>query len=314
MKMLRWLIVTNMSLCLLFNVAISGNLYAGEIDQIQGKGEIIVSLNKDYPPFSMGGENQNTGLDVDLARLLAEYLGVKVRFIQPDTFDQQIPQLLAGESDIIIAAMTRTVERGLKVNFTQPYFEISQAALVRRDVAPANAESYFDLLEVENLKLGVKSNTTHEAFARELFDDNVISLYPTAAAAAEALIKGDVNAVVADSPFVKVWRDTHPEHYLMVETLLEPVTKEYYSFAIRQGDLQFLHWLNLFLDQVKIDGTLDLLMYEYFEQMAWADPPQKERKPKLTRAELLKNEFVARKKAMIEKRRKELSKEVPEYD
>lgn len=59
-------------------------------------------------------KDQLTGLDVDLARLLAEYLGVKILFIQMKTFDQQISSLVAGESDVIIAAMTRTVERGLE--------------------------------------------------------------------------------------------------------------------------------------------------------------------------------------------------------
>ena len=76
------------------------------------KGELVVSLNRDYPPFAMVIDGQFAGLDVDLAKLLAEYLGVKIRFIQPETYDQHIPKLLAGESDIIIAAMTRTVERG----------------------------------------------------------------------------------------------------------------------------------------------------------------------------------------------------------
>jgi hypothetical protein len=119
--------------------------------------------------------------------------------------------------------------------------------------------------------------------------------------------------MVADSPFVKVWQDTHPEHYMMIEALLAPVTKEYYSFAVRQGDPVFLTWLNLFIDQIKIDGTLDLLNYEYFEQMSWTDK-NKGKKENLTRAEILMNQFVARKKTMIEKRRKELTKEAPVYD
>ena len=80
------------------------------------------------------------GLDVDLANLLADYLGVKVRFIRPETYDQQIPMLLSGKSDIIMAAMTRTVERGLQVNFSQSYFEVSQASLVRRDKVTAGAK------------------------------------------------------------------------------------------------------------------------------------------------------------------------------
>ena len=113
---------------------------AGEVDRILQEGVITVSLNQDYPPFSMELKGALAGLDVDLANLLADYLGVKVRFIRPETYDQQIPMLLSGKSDIIMAAMTRTVERGLQVNFSQSYFEVSQASLVRRDKVTAGAK------------------------------------------------------------------------------------------------------------------------------------------------------------------------------
>jgi len=290
-----------------------GPSWAGEIERIQAKGEIMVSLNRGYPPFAMENGGKLFGLDVDLAILLADYLGVKVNFVRPETFDQQIPKLLAGESDIIIAAMTRTVERGLKVSFTDPYFEVSQAALVRRDLLPAGADSYFDLPEIEGLRLGVKADTTHEKFARQLFAGQAINLYPTAAAAAAALVKGDVDAMVADSPFVRVWRSTHLEHYQKIAALLTPVTREYYAFAIRPGDPGFLNWLNLFIDQIKIDGTLDLLAYEYFEQMSWtkqATMPDK----KMNRAQLLKNKFMIRKRNEIENRRRQFQGAGDKYE
>jgi len=287
--------------------------WAGEIEQIQEKGVLTVSLNRGYPPFAMEKDAKIIGLDVDLAKLVADYLGVKVKFIRPETYDQQIPKLQAGESDIIIAAMTRTVERGLKVNFSAPYFEVSQAALVQRNLISARADSYFDLLEIEGLRLGVKADTTHEAFARQLFSAQAIKRYPTAAAAAEALVKGDVDAMVADSPFVAVWRNTHRDHYQKIAVLLAPVTREYYAFAIRQGDPTFLNWLNLFVDQIKIDGTLDLLTYEYFEQMHWAQQKAVPDK-KLNRAQLLKNRFVARRQAEIDKRRKEFQGEGDGYE
>ena len=277
--------------------------WSGEIERIQAKGEITVSLNRGYPPFSMEKDGRIFGLDVDLAYLLADYLKVKAKFIRPQTYDQQIPKLLAGESDIIIAAMTRTLERGLQVHFSNPYFEVSQAALVRRNLLPADAEAYFDLLQIKGLKLGVKAATTHEKFARELFTADAIKLYPTADAAAEALIKGEVDALVADSPFVQVWRNTHMEHYQKIAALLEPVTREFYAFAIRPGDPDFLSWLNLFVDQIRTDGTLELLKYEYFEQIAWAAEAAKAEE-RLTRVEFLKNRFILNRKAMIEKRRK----------
>ncbi len=276
---------------------------AGEIERIQEKGVITVSLNRDYPPFSMEKAGTVFGLDVDIAHLLADMLNVKVRFIRPETYDQQIPKLLAGESDIIMAAMTRTVERGLQVSFSTPYFEVSQAALVRRDKAPSGASAYFDLLEIKELRLGVKVGTTHEAFAQQIFPSEAIRGYPTAAAAAQAVVRGEVDAMVADSPFVQIWRNTHVQLYSKINALLQPVTREFYAFAIRPGGPDFLNWLNLFVDQIRTDGTLDLLKYEYFDQMAWAAEEVKPGK-KLNRAQFLKNRFLVDKKAMIEQRRK----------
>lgn len=288
-------------LCLLIYPA--ADSWGGELERIREKGVITVSLNREYPPFSMEKEGKPTGLDVDLAYLVAHHLGVKVRFIRPEEYSRQIPSLLAGESDIIIAAMTRTVERGLEVSFTDPYFEVSQAALSRRDVLPAGANAYFDLLQIKKLRLGVKGGTTHEAFARELFPADAIRLFPTVEAAAQALLKGEVNAIVADSPFVRVWRDTHPELYPQVAALLAPVTREYYAFAIRPGDQTFLNWLNLLIAEIKADGTLDFLVYEYFEEMAWAGKPGGTA-TQLTRAKLIENRFMEKRRASIEQRRK----------
>lgn len=276
---------------------------ASEIERIQKAGVITVALNRDYPPFCMEKSGTLFGLDVDLAHLLAAHLDVKVRFIRPETYDQQIPGLLAGETDIIMAAMTRTVQRALLVNFSTPYFEVSQAALVRRDKVPADAKAYFDLLEIKSIRLGVKAGTTHEDFARQLFPATAIKLYPTAAAAAEAVVRREVDAMVADSPFVRVWHNTHVEHYTAVTALLEPVTREFYAFAIRKGDADFLSWLNVFVEEIKSDGTLDLLVHEYFEQMAWAAKPG-EPPARQNRAEFLKNRFIIDKKARIEQRRR----------
>ena len=286
---------------------------AGEIERIQAKGEIVVSLNRGYPPFSMEKDGRIFGLDVDLAHLLADYLKVKVKFIRPQSYAQQIPKLLAGESDIVIAAMTRTVERGLQVRFTDPYFEVSQAALVRRNLLPTGAGSYFDLLEIQGLRLGVKAGTTHEKFALQLFPAKAIKRYPTAAAAADALVKDEVDAMVADSPFVRMWRSTQVEHHRKITALLEPVTREFYAFAIRPGDPEFLNWLNLFVDQIRTDGTLALLKYEYFEQIAWSAGRAKTQE-RLTRAEFLKNRFIVNRKAMIEKRRKGFKEKGANYE
>ena len=75
----------------------TGFVQAGEIERIQGKGEIVVSLNKGYPPFCMTVNDELTGLDVDLAQMIAEHLGVKAKFILPELYKEQIPKPLANK-------------------------------------------------------------------------------------------------------------------------------------------------------------------------------------------------------------------------
>jgi polar amino acid transport system substrate-binding protein len=289
---------------LAFLLLFSTGLQAGEIDRIKEKGEIVVSLNKGYPPFCIVINDEITGFDVELGKLIADHLGVKFKYILPDLYKDQIPKLLSKKSDIIIAAMTRTVDRGLKVDFTEPYFEVSQAALVNRKMVEPSDVSYFDLVDIKGLKLGVKANTTIERFARELFPVESIKTYPVHTQAVEALVKGDVDATVHDSPFVQVWKNSHPELSAKIKPLLVPVTKEYYGFAIRKGDPDFLNWLNLFITQIKIDGTMDLLTHRYFVEMPWigVKPTQE---AKVTKAQLFRNKFIEKKQQMLEKKRKE---------
>jgi len=287
-----------------FLMVFCSSLQAGEIERIKQKGEIIVSLNTGYPPFSMEVKGERIGLDVDLAKLLAQSLGVKVKFLIPELFGDQIPKLLAGQSDIIIAAMTRTPQRGLLVDFTDPYFEVSQAALVRRQLVKPDDESFFDLLRIKGIKVGVREKTTGEAFAREFFPPQAIKTYPGHPEAVAALLKGEVDATVHDSPFVQTWSSSNPELWVKIKPLLAPVTKETFGFAIRKGDLEFLTWLNLLISQIQSDGTLDLLKYRYFVEMPWlAQKPSKQ--AEVTKAQLLQNEYMKKKQEKMEALRKE---------
>ena len=275
---------------------------ASEIERIQKAGVITVALNRDYPPFSLENRAPSsawmwiwpTCWQRTSTSRCASYGG---------TYDHADSRTVGRRGRHYHGGDGRTVQRALLVNFSTPYFEVSQAALVRRDKVPADAKAYFDLLEIKSLRLGVRAGTTHEDFARQLFPATAIKLYPTAAAAAEAVVRGEVDAMVADSPFVRVWHNTHVEHYTAVTALLEPVTREFYAFAIRKGDADFLSWLNVFVEEIKSDGTLDLLVHEYFEQMAWAAKPG-EPPARQDRAEFLKNRFIIDKKARIEQRRR----------
>jgi len=55
---------------------------------------------------------------------------------------------------------------------------------------------------------------------------------------------------------------------------------------------------------VKIDGTMDLLEHRYFVEMQWAGV-KTTREARITKAQLLRNKFVAKKQAMLEQKHTE---------
>ena len=91
--------------------------------EIQEKGEIVIGVKYDVPPF--GFENPQTGdvegFDVDLGNAIAEELGVEAKFVEAIS-DNRIPFLQDGTVDLILSTMTITEERDLEIDFSEPYF------------------------------------------------------------------------------------------------------------------------------------------------------------------------------------------------
>ena len=73
------------------------------------------------PPFSLvDAAGKRTGSAVELAELMAKEMGVKITFLDFD-WDGLIPALLSGKADLLVADMTPTLPRAMKVAFTKPY-------------------------------------------------------------------------------------------------------------------------------------------------------------------------------------------------
>ncbi|HYA02284.1 MAG TPA: transporter substrate-binding domain-containing protein, partial [Syntrophobacteria bacterium] len=76
------------------------------LDRILKKGELVVGTVGSMPPLNMVTKaGKLTGLEIDLARMIAGGMGVKVRF-ETMPFDQLLPALAAGKVDMILSDMT----------------------------------------------------------------------------------------------------------------------------------------------------------------------------------------------------------------
>ena len=88
------------------------------------KKKVQVGILVDLPPFGVvNAKNEYEGYDVDVARLMAKYLGVECELV-PVTGPNRIPYLLTGKADVLVATFGITPERARQVQFCIPYSSI----------------------------------------------------------------------------------------------------------------------------------------------------------------------------------------------
>ncbi len=118
----------------------AGVAMAGVLDDVKSRGELIVGVKADYPPFGYrDASGQIVGMELDLAKDLADRLGVKLR-LWPVSASSRIQFLEQGSIDLVIATMAVTDERKRRVGFIEPnYYASGVALLARRDAGIKSA-------------------------------------------------------------------------------------------------------------------------------------------------------------------------------
>ncbi len=99
--------------------------HADAVQDIKAKGTLVVGVKADYPPFgALTPSGENTGIEPDLARDLAQRLGVKIQFV-PVVAANRMQFLEQGKIDVLIATMNDTPEREKVVDIVQPDYYAS---------------------------------------------------------------------------------------------------------------------------------------------------------------------------------------------
>ncbi len=234
------------------------------LQQIKQRGELRVGFDIGYMPFEMRNKTgEIVGFDVDLARVLARKLGVKVTLLNI-AWDGIIPALLTDKFDLLMGGMTITKERAERVDFCDPYMEIGQTVLISRVLAE-RVKTYSDLNRPE-FKLVTKLGTTGDIATRKMLSRANIRSFESEADAAMEVRNGRADGFIYDSTFNLVFA---AQNKGSVVNLMPPFTKEPLGWGVRKSDPAFRLWLNQALAEMKSDGTYQALYRKWFESDAW---------------------------------------------
>jgi polar amino acid transport system substrate-binding protein len=220
--------------------------------------ELRVGCVADYPPmiFRQGGTFQ--GAEADLARALGARFGRDVKFVAMP-FDRLGDALLNGQVDILMAAMTVTDQRRVRMSFCTPYLVVGQMALVRLP----EARKYRTAVQIMTMngRVGVVGGTTGAQLVERNFMNAAKTSFLTAADAIGALRNNQVDVVIHDAP--AVWYAA-AEHEAELTTAGGLLTMEEIAWAVRPGDMALLEAVNAALADWKEDGTLDRILGAHF--------------------------------------------------
>jgi polar amino acid transport system substrate-binding protein len=233
------------------------------LQRVLENGKIVVGITLSFPPFGMkNSSGEPEGYDVDLAKALAESLGVELEIVDV-VGEARIPNLETDKIDVMLGNFTRTLTRAQKVDFTAPYVVAAQRLIVRNDSTISKIED----LQGKSVAV-IKGSTNAEVIKNSGVDANVTYL-ATGAEGILAVRNGQNDAFIEDSNFLQYQASMNPD----LKVVGDPLSlKEYNAFGIKKGDQDWLNYLNLFLYEINnISGVNDQLYKKWFG----ADRPYK---------------------------------------
>lgn len=239
-------------------------VFAGAtLDRITQSKQLVGVLMENYPPFSfLNEQNQLDGFDVDVAKAVADKLGVTLKLETP-SWEVIAAGRWQGRYDVCICSMTPSAVRGQVFNFPVEYYASPAVIVVNADESSIHSAS-----DLSGKKVGVGSASTYEAYLNKdlviegantpieypfsqiqavPYDNEIVAFQDLALGTGKRLDAMLTNLVTANE------RIKHDPRFKVVG-------KQLYSepnvVATEKGDPQWDARLTQVLADLKSDGTL----------------------------------------------------------
>lgn len=180
---------------------------SAELDE--SKDQLVVATNASFEPFEYMLGDKYYGIDMEIAALLAEYLGKELVISNMD-FEAVCIAVGQGKADIAMAGLTIKEDRKQYVNFSDKYYDAAQMIIVKaNDTRFDNCKTAEDVEAVlrslkPSTKVGVQNGTTGQLYIEgdeewgfTGFDLQCIG-YKSGSLAVQDMLNGNIDFVVID--------------------------------------------------------------------------------------------------------------------
>ena len=251
-------------LAIVLATAMVSAVHAGTLEEIAQRGELRIACQTQGAPFSFVDRNgKRTGSSIDLCEMIAQEMGVKVKYLNYD-WDGLIPALLSKKADMLAADMTPTLKRAMKIAFTDPYMYTGSVVFVKQD---SPIKSLADVRK-PGIKIAVLLGSTGENDAKKAFPEAELKTYKGGGPLLiNAMLAGHTDAGVNDGSAVRGQAASFPPNSIRI--LEGQLSKSPLAFAVRYDSPDLREWLNLFFLHISLDGRLDDNLNYWVNSLDW---------------------------------------------
>lgn len=221
----------------------------GSLKAVMDKGSISLGIPTDYPPYGfMGPDFKPTGVDVAVAQLIADKLGVKADLV-PVSTPNRIPYLQSKKIDVIVSALGKNEERQKVIDFSTSYAPFFQAVF-----GPKNVElKSFD--DLAGKTLAVTRGTIQDDALVQLAPKSLkIQRFEDDNATMAAFMTQQTQFVAVGAAVAAAALQKNPK----VQAEYKLLIKDSPNYTgVRKGETALLNKINEILRAAKKDGTLE---------------------------------------------------------
>lgn len=239
-------------------LGLAGPAHADQLDDIKARGELLCGTLGTSQPFSYQDAATRTvvGYDVDMCKLVADKLGVKVNY-KLLSVAARVPELNESRVDILAANLGYSPERVEQIAFSHTYYVSPQKLLVRKDSNLQTIES------VNGRRVAATKGSSSEREIKRILDKSQVLGFTDSSASYLALQQKKVDAQFASElVLVRLMLQSPPT--APVSIIDKAVFDEPWGLGMRKSETRFIAKVNEILDQAEASGEAQRLFEKWF--------------------------------------------------
>lgn len=234
------------------------------LEKIKESGKLVLATSPDFAPLEFedlsSGEAQYVGSDIELAKYIAEKLGVELEISAMD-FSAVQAAIPSGQADIAISGFARTEERAQNMELSTP-FNITEDGGQTVLVAKGQGANYTAAEDFSGLQIGAQNGSLqYNLVSSQLPED--VEIVPVGSLNDGVLMleTGKIDALASDLSNAELLLESHDG----IETtdFMFEYSSEGNVAAVKKGETELIEAVNEIIDEVN-----ELGLYEQWKEEA----------------------------------------------